>query len=175
MHWNLIPSRSDREKKWILDARIRFNARVKALQPLRRFVIPGVHSPASRMEVYRMGREKSAAFRTIRHKSERPFAIAVVESGRARAMGRNLSCTVLLSMPASGTRASIGWQSRSPKIFDDWLDPARNPASKICYEAPIPMPRVDYFPISRLVNNPRNDGPECLERRQPEQLQLDIL
>jgi putative SOS response-associated peptidase YedK len=88
------------------------------------------------------------------------------------------SCTVLVSDASE-------WYSRfhhrmavlaAPAMFDDWLDPARKTGQhdvlrKDIYRMP---EELDYFPISRLVNNPRNDTPECLQPQQPDQLDLEI-
>jgi putative SOS response-associated peptidase YedK len=116
----------------------------------------------------------------IRHRTGSPFAIAGLWN---RWKGKDeeqeiWSCTVLVSDASE-------WYSRfhhrmavlaAPPIFDDWLDPARKSGQHdLLRSAAYNMPaELDYVPISPLVNNPRNDSPECLVPQQPDQLQLGI-
>jgi putative SOS response-associated peptidase YedK len=50
-------------------------------------------------------------------------------------------------------------------VYDDWLDPDRREGqhhllgSRYAKES-----ELEFYPISTLVNNVRNDSPECLRR-----------
>ncbi len=53
----------------------------------------------------------------------------------------------------------------APESYAEWLDPQRKQGqlellSKSAYHK---NDELEFFPISTLVNNPRNDSPECLE------------
>ena len=51
-------------------------------------------------------------------------------------------------------------------VHDEWIDPARTGGQMETIErGQYPKDKeLEFYPISRLVNNPRNDSPECLER-----------
>jgi putative SOS response-associated peptidase YedK len=53
-----------------------------------------------------------------------------------------------------------------PPDFDLWLDPKVNdPAKLLPLLRPCPPERMEFWPVSRFVNNTRqNDGPKCVER-----------
>ena len=53
----------------------------------------------------------------------------------------------------------------APESYDQWLDPDRKKGqlellNKSAYHK---NDELEFFPISKLVNNSRNDSPECLE------------
>ncbi len=49
-----------------------------------------------------------------------------------------------------------------PEDYARWIDPAeRAPAALQALLAPFPAEKMAYYPVSTLVNNPRNDLPEC--------------
>jgi putative SOS response-associated peptidase YedK len=46
----------------------------------------------------------------------------------------------------------------------EWLDPGeQTPASLSGLLRPYPAEQMAVRPVSRAVNNPRNDSPECIE------------
>ncbi len=50
----------------------------------------------------------------------------------------------------------------SPEDYARWIDPAeRAPAALQALLAPFPAEKMAHYPVSTLVNNPRNDLPEC--------------
>jgi putative SOS response-associated peptidase YedK len=64
----------------------------------------------------------------------------------------------------------------APGSYEEWLDPQRTKGqldllSKSAYHK---NEELEFFPISTLVNNPRNDSPECLELTIPPPAQEDI-
>ncbi len=51
-----------------------------------------------------------------------------------------------------------------PEAWDTWLDPGlRDPAGLQELLRPHPESGMETFPVSRLVNSPGNDWPECAE------------
>jgi len=60
----------------------------------------------------------------------------------------------------------------APESYEEWLDPKRTHGqlevlSKSAYHK---NEELEYFPISTLVNNPRNDSADCLEEVTPSEL-----
>jgi putative SOS response-associated peptidase YedK len=51
-----------------------------------------------------------------------------------------------------------------PDDYDAWLDPASDPKTLQELLQPYPDDDLTAFPVSRAVNNPRNDRPECVEQ-----------
>ena len=75
------------------------------------------------------------------------------------------SCTIVTTM-ANERLESI--HDRMPVIidpsdFDAWLDTSGNPAIAQALLAPYPAERMSACPISRRINNVKNDDPACLE------------
>jgi putative SOS response-associated peptidase YedK len=57
--------------------------------------------------------------------------------------------------------------NRMPVILDhssmwDWLDPQANPVALRALLVPYAGPMIAR-PVSRLVNSPQNDSPECIK------------
>ena len=53
----------------------------------------------------------------------------------------------------------------APQDYDLWLDPTvqQTDALQVLLK-PYPTEVIEAYPVSRLVNNPRFDGPQCLEQ-----------
>ncbi len=48
--------------------------------------------------------------------------------------------------------------------YKDWLDPEeRAPESLMKWLSPYPADEMEAYPVSRLVNSPQNDIPECVQ------------
>ena len=48
------------------------------------------------------------------------------------------------------------------KYYDDWLDPSLHMIERLnALLRPFPPEGMEAYPLSPLVNNPRNDQPEC--------------
>lgn len=45
-----------------------------------------------------------------------------------------------------------------------WLDTETEQAQLLAMLSPYPKKRMEVYPVSSFVNNPRNNGPECIER-----------
>jgi putative SOS response-associated peptidase YedK len=52
----------------------------------------------------------------------------------------------------------------APTAYDQWLDPTFQHAESLkALLCPYPSEEILAYPVSRLVNNPRHDVPDCLE------------
>ena len=75
------------------------------------------------------------------------------------------SCTILTTSP-NELMAPI--HNRMPVIiepedYDLWLDPEPNPEQGLHLLRPYPAEKMVAYPVSTIVNNPRNDVPECVQ------------
>ena len=76
------------------------------------------------------------------------------------------SCTIITTQP-NELMQSI--HNRMPVIlpsaaYKDWLDPEERTAeSLIKWLSPYPADEMEAYPVSRLVNSPQNDVPECVQ------------
>jgi len=173
MHWNLIPSTlGSRQEVDAFDAHYSsFNARIESVataptfrEPWRRqrclVVVDGM--------IEWVGGKGHKVPHLLRRRDSAPFALAGLWScWRGTNEGdEQWSCAVIVC-------GASRWYSRfhdrmalviSPEIFDEWLDPVRKDGQlDLLRRAPSPMSKeLEYFPISRLVNNPRYDAPDCL-------------
>lgn len=102
----------------------------------------------------------------IRLKSERPFAFAGLwESWQPGGEEPLLTCTILTTEP-NDMMAKI--HHRMPVIlpagaYDRWLHPdPKRPAELADLLGPYPASEMAAHPVSRLVNNPKNDSPDCI-------------
>ncbi|MDQ3675136.1 MAG: SOS response-associated peptidase, partial [Gemmatimonadota bacterium] len=173
MHWNLIPSKlGSREDVDAFDARYScFNARIESVASTPTFRDPW-RSQRCLVLVDGMiewvGEKGNKIPHLLRRPDAAPFALAGLWSRWQGAdEGEDLwSCAVVVC-------GASKWYSRfhdrmalvaSPKIFDEWLDPDRKDGQlELLKREPYPMSKeLEYFPISRLVNNPGYDAPDCL-------------
>jgi putative SOS response-associated peptidase YedK len=99
-----------------------------------------------------------------------PFGFAGLwESWQSPEDSTVLSCTIITTTP-NQLLADI--HNRMPVIlptsaYDTWLDPAeRSPAQLDGLLKPYPAAEMTAVPVSTLVNNPKNDGPECIAPQQ---------
>ena len=75
------------------------------------------------------------------------------------------SCT-LITTQANGVVGPV--HDRMPVIFDPesfarWLDPEQEVTALKAMLAPLPDDWLSAHLVSKLVNNPRNEGPKCIE------------
>lgn len=119
----------------------------------------------------------------IRHTGQEVFAFAAIweswEDKAHPAIGVIETCAII-TIHANTTMARI--HDRMPVILDPadyaaWLDPARqDPADLLSFVKPCPPEWLAIHPVSRKVNNARNNGPELIAPDEtpagPEQLQF---
>jgi putative SOS response-associated peptidase YedK len=103
----------------------------------------------------------------IRLASGKPFAFAGLwELWNAPDGSSVLSCTIITTQPNS-LLASI--HNRMPVILPEaayaqWLDPAEgDPKQLSALLLPYPAEEMAAFPVSPLVNNPRNESPALIQ------------
>ena len=174
MHWNLIPSKlENREKVDAFDSQYStFNARIETVASAPTFqdswrsrrclvVVDGI--------IEWVGEKGHKIPHLIRHRERRPIAMAGLWSNwRGNTDDDSVwSCTVLV-------KDADDWYSRfhdrmavllAPDAYDAWLDPQRKGGQLelLRNSAYHKDSELEYFPISRLVNNPAYDSPDCLD------------
>jgi putative SOS response-associated peptidase YedK len=111
-----------------------------------------------------LGRRKQPFYVGMR--DECPFAFAGLwEHWESQAGEAIDSCTLLTMEPNELIRS---FHHRMPVILDKqdydlWLDPAiQDPETLQPLLRPYPAEAMTAYPVSTLVNNPRNDIPECI-------------
>lgn len=104
----------------------------------------------------------------IRLKNSRPMGFAgLYDRWRSPAGEEITSCTIVTTAPNS-LLAQV--HSRMPAIVapdqrDLWLDPDTVGPEKLApLLAPYPSGEMEFWPVSRRVNSPANDGPENIDK-----------
>jgi len=167
LHWGLIPS-------WAKDAKMAasmINARSETAAEK-----PAFRSAFARrrclvlcdgfFEWKKVGREKQPYY--YRMQDERPFALAGLwESwrGPAGSEGPPLESATILTSTANELCCEL--HDRMPVIleacdYDSWLDPAAAKEDLLALLAPFSADAMKSEPVSRRVNNARNDDPQCV-------------
>lgn len=166
--WGLVPS-------WAKDPKIgnrMINARAETLAEK-----PSFRTPYKRRRClvltdgfYEWKAEPGSKSKTpfyIRLRSEKPFAFA----GLWEAWSPNidddplLSCTIITTSP-NALMETI--HRRMPVILEPdaynlWLDPSDQPPKQLDgLLKPYPADEMEAYPVSRLVNRPSNDSPDCI-------------
>lgn len=97
------------------------------------------------------------------------FAFAgLYEFWTDRESGGTVTTCTIITTTANELIANV--HDRMPVIlpredYASWLNPAHtDPADVMPYLRPFPADEMTYYPVSRAVNNPRNDSPELIER-----------
>lgn len=97
----------------------------------------------------------------------RPFALAGLWEHWERPGAPPIdSCTIITTEP-NELLAPI--HDRMPvildeSVYDEWMDPDLRDVKRLgALLRPFPPTRMMAYPISKLVNSPSNDGPECVE------------
>jgi len=111
------------------------------------------------------GRKTKTPF-YLQLKSGEPFAFAGLWEVWQAPDGLAVpSCTIITTRP-NALVAPI--HNRMPVIlrpeaYQQWLDPAEQPPAQLQpLLQPYPAEEMTAYPVSRLVNNPRNDLPDCI-------------
>ncbi|HXY36302.1 MAG TPA: SOS response-associated peptidase [Planctomycetaceae bacterium] len=116
-------------------------------------------------EWQRMDGRKQPFF--IHMKDDRPFAFAGLWDRWKRGDQAIESCSIIVS---NANELVEPIHDRMPVILDQedyarWLDPKNQDTAALQgLLRPYPAEGMTAFPISTLVNSPRNDQPECIER-----------
>jgi putative SOS response-associated peptidase YedK len=166
-HWGLIPS-------WAKDVKIgsrMINARSETVAEKpsfrtafkrRRCLIPA----DGFYEWQKQANGKQPMFIRPADGEERPFALAGLwEIWHDPDGGALQSCTILTTTP-NELMADI--HNRMPVIvepedYDLWLNPEPDPEQGLHLLRPYPAEKMTAYPVSTIVNNPRNETPECIQ------------
>lgn len=164
-HWGLIPS-------WAKDMKFGsrlINARSETVDEKpsfrnafkrRRCIIPA----DGFYEWQKLDEGKQPMFIQAADKRPLPFA-GLWEFWRSPDGDAIQSCTILTTTP-NEMMAKI--HNRMPVILESediemWLDPGDNPTDAMHLFRPYPAHKMTAYPVSKVVNNPRNDSPVCVE------------
>lgn len=163
--WGLIPSwaKDPKMSTRMINARAETAAEKPAFRAAfrrRRCLIPatGFYEWQKRKE------GKQPYFITMQ--DGRPFAMAGLWEYWLAADGSEIdSCAILTTQPNELVRPL---HNRMPAIihkadFDAWLDPSAPLELLRHLLRPFPANHMRAYPVSRLVNNPANDAPQCIE------------
>jgi len=166
MRWGLIPS-------WAKDPAIgnrMINARAEtvATKPAfrvalrkRRCLIPA----DGFYEWQAVGRRKQPVYITL--KTREPFSFAGLWEAWTSPEGKEIKTCTIITTEANEVLKSI--HDRMPVILTReaeiiWLDPAiQDPVWLLPLLKPYLAEEMEVYPVSTLVNNPANDGPECIK------------
>ena len=102
----------------------------------------------------------------VRLKSGRPFAFAGLWDTWRSPEGTAISSCAIITTVANEILAPI--HNRMPVILDrsahaTWLDVRESPTDRLTsLLCPYPGAEMEAYAVSPLVNNPRNDVPECV-------------
>lgn len=103
----------------------------------------------------------------IRLKSGDPFAFAGLWEQWFSPDGSEIRSAAIITTEPNELMQAI--HNRMPVIlprtaYDMWLDPAeKEPASLQHLLVPYPAEQMVHYPVSRMVNTPGNDSPECIQ------------
>ena len=166
--WGLIPS-------WAKDPKIgnrMINARSETLAEK-----PSFRTPYKRRRClilsdgfYEWRSEPESKSKTpiyIRLKSEKPFAFAGLWEAWYPSTDDDplLSCTIITTSP-NALMETIHRRMPvilEPDAYDLWLDPSeQSPKQLDGLLNPYPPEEMMAYPVSRLVNRPSNDSPDCI-------------
>ncbi|MDI6739833.1 MAG: SOS response-associated peptidase [Candidatus Edwardsbacteria bacterium] len=111
------------------------------------------------------GNSKTPFF--VQLKSAKPFAFAGLYEKWKSPAGKEIeSCAIITTTPNPLMKPI---HDRMPAILDrkhcdQWLDPSANDSQKLsALLKPYDPDKMEAYPVSQLVNSPKNDSPECIK------------
>lgn len=165
MRWGLIPSWA--KEPTIGNRMINARAETVATKPAfraalrkRRCLIPA----DGFYEWQQVGRRKQPVYITL--KTREPFSFAGLWETWTSPDGEEIKTCTIITTEANDLMKPI--HDRMPVILTPdaeavWLDPAiQDPARLLALLTPYPSEAMEVYPVSTSVNNPSNDGPECV-------------
>ena len=165
MHWGLIPS-------WAKEPSIgirMINARAETVAVKPAFHVAlrkrGCLIPADGFyEWQQVGRRKQPVYITL--KTREPFSFAGLRERWTSPDGEKIQSCTINTTEANELLKPI--HDRMPVILTRdaeglWLDPTiQDPARLLPLLVPYPAGELEAYPVSRLVNSPQNDTPDCI-------------
>jgi putative SOS response-associated peptidase YedK len=166
LHWGLVPF-------WSKEAKTKFpliNARAEGIESKPSFRSPFKHRrciiPASGFyEWQQIEDHKQPHF--IRPVDGTCFALAGVWDQWKGESGKVINSCAIITTEANTLMRTI--HDRMPVIlekqdFAAWLDAETIQKDLLAMLRPYPDKLIEVYPVSRLVNSPKNNGPECVSR-----------
>ena len=102
----------------------------------------------------------------LRLKDRKPFAFAGLwDNWHAKDGSEIRTCTIITTEPNLLVKDI---HNRMPvilpkNVYQDWLQEGENDQSQLqSFLKPYPAEQMEAFPVSRYVNSPQNDSPECI-------------
>jgi putative SOS response-associated peptidase YedK len=167
MRWGLIPS-------WAKDpdpARGQINARAEGIAEKPSFRTPFRRQrclvPADGFyEWVAQGAAKQPYF--VRFQDDRLFAFAGIYDTIRSPAGEAIGTYTIITTTPNALLAPLHHRMAvilSPDDEADWLDPALTDAGLLDhFLRPFPSDEMEAYPVAPLVNNPRNDAPDLVQR-----------
>lgn len=102
----------------------------------------------------------------IRLASREPIAFAGIHETWTSPQGMELQTCAIITTGPNSLMARI--HNRMPVIIhgenqEPWLDTSLQPDVALTLLAPYPADEMEAYPVSTLVNSPKNDMPACIE------------
>jgi putative SOS response-associated peptidase YedK len=164
LRWGLVPPwASDPRRCRLINAR----AETAAVRPAFReaFRHRRCLVPADGFYVWTKGTGRKEPF-LVRLRDRRPFAFAGLWERWESPGGEVVESCAILTTEANEVVRPITDRMPvivQPRHYGRWLDPALTDPREIrALLAPYPADRMVACPVSRRVNDARNDGPECI-------------
>jgi putative SOS response-associated peptidase YedK len=165
MKWGLVPWFADDAKS----GPRAINARAETIATNRTFREPFQRRRCLVVadgfyEWRRIGTERFPMY--FRLRSRRPFVFAGVWDRWKPPAGEPLVSCAIVTCAANGLVAPI--HDRMPVIVpgherDRWLAADVDPSAIAALLRPYPDAEMETYAVSRLVNTPKNEGPECIQ------------
>ncbi len=102
----------------------------------------------------------------LRMKNHKPFAFAGLWDNWHSSDGSEIrTCTIITTEPNTLVKEI---HNRMPvilsqNVYSDWLQEGENDPSLLkSFLQPYPAEELEAYPVSRFVNSPHNDSPECI-------------
>jgi putative SOS response-associated peptidase YedK len=167
LRWGLVPAWARDMKQAPINARAETAADKPTFRHAlrkRRCLIPA----SGFYEWAAIAGEKRKQPYCFRPRNERSFAFAGLWERWEGPQGPVESCAILTTEANQLVRPV---HDRMPVIlpgrhFGAWLDPQVQDAGELVQLLPFPSDAMRAYPVGGLVNNPRNDVPECLAQAQ---------
>jgi len=167
LNWGLIPSWSKDPK---MAARM-INARAEtvATKPSFRSAFKSRRCliPADGFYEWKQTEKKTKQPYFIGLKNEKPFAFAGLWEHWESSDGSAIDSCTIITTEANDLLRNL--HDRMPVIlheqdYDRWLDPKRNNRDELqSLLVPYPDSEMSFFPVGTIVNNARNEMPDCVK------------
>jgi putative SOS response-associated peptidase YedK len=102
----------------------------------------------------------------VRLLTGRPFTFAGIHETWASPGGEEVATCAIITTGPNEIMKRI--HDRMPVIIGDanrdaWLDPSLGPEDALSLLKPYPDDAMEAYPVSTLVNSPKNDSPDCIQ------------